>query len=134
MDAFENYLKNFNYHSIGEMKISPKKLLEHLVNDDVQVIDVRFKEEYGLWKLSMAKHIPLNELPERLGELDREKLIVVVCPHNTRSNIAMHFLMTKGFKAKFLVNGLIDMQEMLVGGTARDFYNIFEKEKEHVRD
>ena len=128
MDAFENYIKNFNYDSIGKMKISPKKLLEHLVNEDVQVIDVRFKEEHSLWNLSLAKHIPLNELPERLDELDRNKLIVVVCPHNTRSNIAMHFLMTKGFRAKFLDNGLLDMEGVLVGGTARDFYNLVEKE------
>jgi rhodanese-related sulfurtransferase len=123
MTPFEEYIKNYNYKSIPAMKINSEQLIEMLPEGNVQVIDIRFKEEYEMWHSGIAKNIPINELPDRLDELDAEKLIVTVCPHNLRSNIAMHYLKTKGFNVKFLTDGLTTLNSQLLGGGARKLHN-----------
>ncbi len=113
----EEYIKDFKYESIPAMKMSSKKLIELLPSDTVQVIDIRFKEKYDIWNTGIFKNIPLNELPERLDEL-----IVTACPHNIRSNIAMHYLKTKGFNVKFLSDGMTTFNSLLLGGDADNLY------------
>jgi rhodanese-related sulfurtransferase len=63
----------------------------------------------------------LNELPARLSELPKDKIIVTACPHIDRSNIAMVYLSTKGYNACYLVGGLVGLAELLRGDEARDF-------------
>lgn len=67
------------------------------------------------------KHIPLNELPDRLKELDRAKIIVTVCPHYDRAEIARTFLTLKGYQSKYLVKGLLGLADYLRGDRAKDF-------------
>ena len=124
MDNFEQYIKEFDYPSIPAMKMGSKKLLEQIKAGEADVIDIRFKEEYNLWRVDFIRNIPINELPDRLNELDKTKTIVLVCPHETRSIIAVHFLLTRGIKAKFLAGGLTELQQNLLGGQAREFYNV----------
>ena len=40
-------------------------------------------------------YVPLNELPERLGELPKDKIVVTACPHKDRAIIAMTYLRSK---------------------------------------
>lgn len=129
MKTLEEYIREFEYQSIPAMKISSKELIKILPENNVQVIDIRFKEEYEVWHSSLLKNIPLNELPDRLDELDKDKLIVTACPHNIRSNIAMHYLKTKGFNVKFLSDGLTTLLASLLGGGALSLYNALEHEE-----
>jgi len=123
MNLFEEYIKSIDYKSIANMKISSDELLQMMTNkESIQIIDVRFKEEVDLWNFPYFKHISINELPDRLNELDKNSLIVTVCPHNVRSNIAMHYLMTKGYNVKFLTDGLTNMINKLLGGSAKNIY------------
>ena len=46
------------------------------------------KEEYAAWQVGPSKNIPLNELPKRLNELDKDKIIITACPHKDRAIIA----------------------------------------------
>lgn len=71
--------------------------------------------------MGFAKNIPLNELPGRLSELDKDKIIVTACPHKDRAGLAMAYLRTKGFQSKYLVDGLVGLAEYLRGDRARDF-------------
>jgi len=64
--------------------------------------------------------IPLNELPKRLKELDRTKLIVTACPHKDRSALAMAYLKTQGFDVKYLEDGLLGLAELLRGEKAKE--------------
>jgi len=43
MTTFEEYIRNFDYHSIPAMKMSSKKLIELLPSGTVQAIDIRFR-------------------------------------------------------------------------------------------
>lgn len=119
--SFDDYLQGFDYKETKDMKIKTQEMLELVEMDSAQVIDIRFKEEYEAWRMGFAKNIPLNELPKRLAELDKNKLIITVCPHNDRANIARMFLHLKGYNVKYLSDGLLSTTDYLRGDRAKDF-------------
>jgi molybdopterin/thiamine biosynthesis adenylyltransferase/rhodanese-related sulfurtransferase len=74
----------------------------------VTLIDVRNPPEYEICRIDGAKLIPLNELPERLGELDPAETIVVHCHHGGRSARAVQFLRGQGYSRAINLAGGID--------------------------
>ena len=125
--AFSDYLKHFDYKARKDMKIGTQEMLKLVSEHKAEVIDIRFKEEYEAWHMSFAKNIPLNELPNRLNELDSNKLIITACPHNDRANIARMFLHLKGYNAKYLKDGLLDVANYLRGDKANIFIKNYNK-------
>jgi rhodanese-related sulfurtransferase len=125
--SFDDYLKSFDYKERKNMKIEIPEMLDLYKQGTVQIIDIRFSEEYQAYNFSFIKNIPLNELPERLGELDKSKIIVTICPHYDRAEIARTYLTLKGFRSKYLVDGAVGLAEYLRGDKARDFINAIKK-------
>lgn len=121
-NALESYLLNYNYESRIDMKINSEQLKELLNSNKAVLIDIRFEEEYKTWNMSFAKNIPLAELPKRLSEIDKSKIIVTACPHKDRAIIAMIYLQTKGYNVKYLTDGLLGLAESLRGGNAYNFH------------
>lgn len=117
----ETFLSRFDYEMREEMKTDSKELVRMLVADRAVLVDVRFPEEVAAWGTPYALKIPLNELPRRLQELPRNKTIVAACPHKDRSAIAMAYLRSKGYEAKYLTDGLIGLAEYLRGERAKEF-------------
>ncbi len=72
------------------------------------VVDVRTDDELALAAIDGARHIPMHELPERLGELNPSGHIAVLCHHGIRSESAAAFLETRGFSSVSSVDGGID--------------------------
>ena len=124
----ESYIKSFDYAARKEMKMDSKGLISLLKEGKAQLIDIRFPEEYAAWKVGPSVNIPLNELPKRLNELDKNKIIITACPHKDRATIAMVYLRSKGIQAKYLTDGLIGLAENLRGDNARDFINAVNKQ------
>jgi sulfur dioxygenase len=81
----------------GIWEIDPHAL--HELKAPVQVIDVREPDEYtgALGHLVGAKLIPLGQLVQRLGEIDRERPAVMVCRSGARSAQATVILQRAGF-------------------------------------
>ena len=77
---FDDYLRAFDYDERGAMKIQLPEMLKRYAESKVQIIDIRFHEEFAAWQVGIGEHIPLNELPDQLYELDQEKTIVTMCP------------------------------------------------------
>lgn len=119
--TLDDYLTSFTYQERKAMKINSVELVELLKTGEAQLIDIRFPEEFAAWNMSFAKNIPLNELPSRLNELDKNKLIVTACPHYDRSSMARLYLITKGYRARYLNDGLLGLANLLRGDEARDF-------------
>lgn len=119
--GFDKMLSNFDYETRSDMKIDSKRLIMLLVEKKAVLVDIRFKEEAAAWRMGFGLHIPINELPKRLAELPKDRIIVTACPHKDRSSIAMAYLRTKGYKAMYLTDGLIGLAENLRGDNARDF-------------
>jgi rhodanese-related sulfurtransferase len=121
--TFGKYLSEFDYFARKEMKIDSERLVKGIKEGEIQLIDIRFKEEFEAWRMGFAINIPLNELPARLKELPKDKLIVTACPHMDRAILAMAYLRTQGFDSQYLTDGLVGLAEYLRGDQARDFIN-----------
>ena len=120
---FEKYISSFDYAARKEMKINSKELIELLKEGKAELIDIRFKEEYAVWKVGPSKNMPLNELPNRLGEIDTNKVVVTACPHKDRALLVMAYLRSKGIRAKYITDGLLGLAENLRGDNAKAFHN-----------
>ncbi|MCS6848542.1 MAG: MBL fold metallo-hydrolase [Anaerolineae bacterium] len=77
--------------------ITAQQLAERLPRNGLVVLDVRNKAEYDALHIQGAKHIPLGYLPDRLGELPRDRDVVVHCATGYRSHIAASLLRRAGF-------------------------------------
>ena len=81
----------------GWDRIVPSVLAEELAGENPPlVLDVRGPSEYGAKHLESAINIPLNHLLERLGELPRDRPVVVHCAGGYRSSIAGSILQREG--------------------------------------
>lgn len=119
--SLSDYLSGYDYAARKAMKTDSEALVKMLAEGKAQLIDIRFKEEYQAWHMGDARSIPLPELPQRLNEIDKSKVIVTACPHKDRAIIAMTYLKTQGYEAKYLQDGLTGLAEYLRGDKARDF-------------
>ena len=79
--------------------------LKSLPTASYQLIDVREESEVLRGKLPHAKNIPLNQLPQRLAELDKNRTVVVICQSGQRSARAADFLVQAGFAKVANVTG-----------------------------
>jgi len=84
------------------------ELKTRLDQDPLPLLDVRTAEELAIAALPGALHIPMQELPARLGELDPASPIAVLCHHGVRSEMAGRFLERNGFAEVYSVAGGID--------------------------
>ena len=78
-------------------------------SDDCLLLDCRTEEEYSIAKIAQSKLIPMQEIPERLDELEpwKQKRLVVHCPHGIRSLRVTKWLREQGFKnAQSLKGGI----------------------------
>jgi adenylyltransferase/sulfurtransferase len=92
----------------GIPQMSVTELKQKLdAGEDVFILDVREPYEYQIAQIG-GHLIPLGELPNRLGELDTEKNIVVQCKSGGRSQRAAEFLAQNGFsKLHNLAGGIL---------------------------
>jgi rhodanese-related sulfurtransferase len=88
--------------------LSPAELKALLDDRSVVLLDVRQAEELEIAQLPGALHIPLNELPARLGELNPQAPIAVLCHHGVRSEMAGRLLERNGFASVAHLSGGID--------------------------
>ena len=61
------------------------------------LLDVRQPAEYESSRIPGAKLVPLPELTDRMGEIDKEKPVVVYCAIGGRSRAASQLLAGGGF-------------------------------------
>ncbi|WP_306301423.1 rhodanese-like domain-containing protein [Thalassobacillus sp. C254] len=73
---------------------SPKEVNELIKSNDenIVVIDVRENEEVATGKIPEAVHVPLGELPEAAGDLNKEKQYIMVCRSGARNGRSTEFM------------------------------------------
>ncbi|HEY8506348.1 MAG TPA: molybdopterin-synthase adenylyltransferase MoeB [Gemmataceae bacterium] len=82
--------------------------------EEVFILDVRKHEEYQICRIPGSTLLPLQELPQRFAELDREAEMVVHCRSGVRSAKAILFLREQGFvKLKNLQGGILAWAERI---------------------
>ncbi|MFB6365138.1 rhodanese-like domain-containing protein [Paenibacillus elgii] len=94
--------------------ITPQEVKQRLENGEkLTIIDVREPEEVALGMIPGAKHIPLMEIPQRLGEIPQLSETILVCRSGNRSGRALEYLEAQGFTG--LVNmtgGMLEWEQL----------------------
>jgi rhodanese-related sulfurtransferase len=81
-----------------------------LLAEGAQLVDVRADHEWEAGRIEGATHLPLSELAQRSGELDRERPVVLYCRGGNRSSMAAEALADAGFDAVKLTEGIVGWQ------------------------
>ncbi|MUT65516.1 rhodanese-like domain-containing protein [Paenibacillus sp. NEAU-GSW1] len=88
--------------------ISAEQLLERMNEAHFlpeQIIDVREPQEWDYYHIEATRLIPMNTIPHRLGELEDDKPIYIVCAHGVRSLAVCRYLQEQGYGNLFNVEG-----------------------------
>ncbi len=78
---------------------------------EVQIVDVRWPNEWEAGRIEGALNIPQDELDDRLSEIDRSRPVVTVCRSGMRSAAAAEQLPAEGFQADNLDGGMLAWAE-----------------------
>ncbi|HVD37834.1 MAG TPA: rhodanese-like domain-containing protein [Solirubrobacterales bacterium] len=77
--------------------IDADELAERLEHDDLLVLDVRDSDEFAEAHIPGSVNLPYGELPERQGELPRDRAMAAICSGGKRSGLAASILQREGF-------------------------------------
>jgi rhodanese-related sulfurtransferase len=75
---------------------------------DVVLLDVREPAEIEIATIAGTLQIPMGDVPQQLGQLGRDKPIVVMCHSGMRSRRVAEYLTSRGFADVFNLAGGID--------------------------
>lgn len=91
----KGYLKQFFWDELDTLPMDGSAVL----------LDTRTKEEFDGGHIDGFLNIPVDELRERLGELETGKPVYVICQSGLRSYIACRILMQHGFDCRNFSGG-----------------------------
>lgn len=90
-------------------QISATELKARIQNEQpLFLLDVREPNEFQYARIENSVLIPLNQIPQRLGELNPQQEMVVICHHGVRSRQACMYLVNSGFENVSNLTGGID--------------------------
>jgi rhodanese-related sulfurtransferase len=79
--------------------------LDQVLADGTQLVDVREPGEYVEGHVPGAVLIPMGQLTDRMGELDRTSPVHVICASGNRSGAMVDLLAAGGFDAINVAGG-----------------------------
>lgn len=97
----------FEFFGAGKHKIEMEKLL---TSDNAVFLDVRSTPEVESVQLRLKHHIdvlhiPTDEIPDRIGEIPRDKTVGIFCSAGTRSAIVYAYLHSREYENVRIVLG-----------------------------
>jgi rhodanese-related sulfurtransferase len=93
---------NINIEQFQEMMRSEKENLE--------IIDVRERDEFDQIRILDSKLIPLGEIEKKESEIDWSKKVILVCRSGARSGYAQQLLEVKGRNPLSLEGGIMTLE------------------------
>ncbi len=84
--------------------MKPNQLYER--RGELQIVDVREPQEWRAGRIQQARHMPMDDVHQRLGEIDPGKPLAVVCRTGDRSGKIAQFLSERGFRAENVEGGM----------------------------
>ena len=121
MNKVEELLKTMTFEFFGSGKHKITSSL-HLTERNSMFLDVRSNEEHETIAFSLVHHmpvlhIPINEIPERVSEIPRDKTVGVFCSSGVRSTMVYLYLRTVGFdRVRVIEGGYTEIVEELKPG------------------
>lgn len=91
-----------------ELSVAEARQLLETAPDATLLIDVREPFELEICGIAAATHIPMRQVPAQLDNLPRDRHLLILCHHGSRSLRVTQFLRDRGFAAVSNVAGGID--------------------------
>jgi NADPH-dependent 2,4-dienoyl-CoA reductase/sulfur reductase-like enzyme/rhodanese-related sulfurtransferase len=88
--------------------------------DGALLLDVREPVELAVESVPGAVNIPMGQLRARLGELPKDREILIICRSAQRAYYATRILLQNGFKARNLSGGMLSRAMLSAGVDAVD--------------
>ena len=88
------------------MEVEVLKLKKMLKNNEVVLLDVREPYEIEICKVKGSLFIPMNEIPQNIEKLDKEKRYAVICHSGVRSLHVSNYLSSLGYSTLNVVGGI----------------------------
>ena len=88
------------------MEVDVLELKKMLKNNEVVLLDVREPYEIEICKVKGSLFIPMNEIPQNIEQLDKEKRYAVICHSGVRSLHVSNYLSSLGYIALNVVGGI----------------------------
>src|SRR5690606_32417702 len=98
-DVLYHYIRKCNPETsaAAEKTFEQTATNEEAIAAGATILDVREAAEYAFGHIPGAKSIPMGELADRMGELNHDEVIYVICRTGTRSDMAAKQLAEAGF-------------------------------------
>ena len=109
-----------DYQLDPALELSPRELKHRLdQGDDLFLLDCRTPREFAIARIEGAILLPLQTLPQRVGQLDAcpDREIVTLCHHGIRSLKAAHLLRRAGFNSVRSLAGGLDAWSLAIDST-----------------
>lgn len=108
-------------NSVHDINITPQELQDLITSKtNITLLDVRTHKETEIVSIG-GVHIPLNELPSRINELDQKSHIIIYCHHGVRSLTAVGILQSHGFNQVKHLSGGIDAWSNVIDPSMRKY-------------
>ncbi len=104
-----------------ELTVEESHRLLNTAASDTHLIDVREPFEFEICAIPGAEPIPMRQIPERLGDLPREKHLLIHCHHGGRSLRVTEYLRAQGFPRVSNVAGGIEAWAEQIDPTLRRY-------------
>jgi rhodanese-related sulfurtransferase len=93
----------------GVATVTVQELRQMLAqNPPPLLLDVRELEEWQFCRIEGARHLPMSQIQQRVGEREPTQETVVYCHHGVRSHMVAEFLTNKGFSRVASLTGGIE--------------------------
>jgi phage shock protein E len=76
---------------------APSSMVSEMIRSGAKIIDVRTPQEFAGSSYPKAENIPLHVLPAHMGDLPKDKPLVLYCASGARSAQAVRILKRAGF-------------------------------------
>ena len=88
------------------MEVEVLELKKMLKNNEVVLVDVREPYEVEICNIKGSLYIPMNEIPQNLDQLDKEKRYAVMCHSGVRSLYVSNYLNSLGYSTLNVTGGI----------------------------
>ena len=107
--------------------------LEKLDRAEIAIVDIRSEEEFKRGTINGAINLPIEEIPARIDELEKEKTIYVLCHTGEKSKGITEELTKQGFTACNVEGGYRSFLRLQLGRVLREDQGLQERTSEIER-
>ena len=88
------------------MEVEVLELKKMLKDKEVVLLDVREPYEVEICNVKGSLFIPMNEIPQNIDQLDKEKRYAVMCHSGVRSLYVSNYLNSLGYSTLNVIGGI----------------------------